>query len=139
MATRRAEVSKLYPTMSITEIAHELGCSRKPVEDDVNGLAAAGVLTKRPRGRIPGTKLGRESCEKIAAAKRGRQRPEIAAKMRAAWADPVLREHRRASLQRVPRETRKCQWCDEPYEVPATSPQRYCSIACNDLEWWDEW
>lgn len=87
IATRRTEVARLYPTMSITEIANEFGCSRKPIEDDVNALAEAGVLTKRPRGRIAGTKMGYEFGQKVAAAKLGKPRSDVAEKLNAVHAD----------------------------------------------------
>jgi hypothetical protein len=139
IAARRADVARLYPTMSITDIAVELGCSRKPIEDDVNALAAAGVLEKRPRGRVPGTKLGPESREKIAAAKKDKPRPDVAARMRGAWADPRLRADLRDRLTRVPRETRRCEWCGRPFERPTTSPQRFCSISHAHHAWWGNW
>lgn len=83
IGTRRFQVSKLYESgMTISEIALELGCSRSRIGDDVQKLGLS-----RPRGRVPGTRLSRESCEKISAAKKGKPRLDVSQMLTAIHAD----------------------------------------------------
>jgi transposase len=100
VAERRGKVAELRAQgLSITAIALELGVNRGTIGEDVQKLAREGVIEPRPRGRIPGTKLGRESCEKIAAAKRGKPRPDVAEKLTLLHADPE--QHRRRMLRMI--------------------------------------